>query len=120
MKLVSPLVQIFFTDSSKAVPLLWISFVIKYFMFVMLSCLFIAALSSPAQKGLTSWLYYMLCLIVLFFLSLSHVVHVLDQVWYLIVSIPDLCLLTYFERILGLSQFVPGKKIQLQTNCYVF
>ena len=42
------------------------------FLFVMLSCLFIAALCSSAGKGLTSWLFCMLCFIV--FLSLSHVV----------------------------------------------
>ena len=55
--------------------------------FVMFSRLFIAALWSPAGKGLTlgSCLW---CLIV--FLSFSHVV------WYLIVSIPDLCRLSYF------------------------
>ena len=39
--------------------------------FVMLSRLFIAALWSPAGRGLTSWLLFV-CLI--FFLSLSHVV----------------------------------------------
>ena len=41
------------------------------FVFVMLSCLLIAALWSPAGKGLTSWLSYMLCFSV--FLSLFHV-----------------------------------------------
>ena len=40
-------------------------------MFVMLSCLFIAALWPPDGKGLASWLSCMLCFIV--FLSLSHV-----------------------------------------------
>ena len=44
--------------------------------------LFICALWSPAGKGLTSWL--------------SFVVSTVGQVWYLIVSIPDLCNLTYF------------------------
>ena len=43
--------------------------------FIMLSRLFIAALSSPAGKG---------------------------QGWYLIVSIPDLCCLSYFNNILTL------------------
>ena len=38
--------------------------------FVMLSCLFIAALWSPAGKGLTSWLSFVMFV----FLSLSHVV----------------------------------------------
>ena len=39
--------------------------------FVMLSCLFIAALWSPAGKGLTFWL---LNVILIVFLSLAHVV----------------------------------------------
>ena len=38
------------------------------FVFVMLSRLFIAVLGSPAGKGLTSWLTFVM------FLSLSHVV----------------------------------------------
>ena len=42
------------------------------FVFVMLFSLFIAALWSPAGKGLASWLSYMCCFLV--FLSLSHVV----------------------------------------------
>ena len=42
------------------------------FEFVMLSCLFIAALWLLAGKGLTSWLSCMGCY--LSFLSLSHVV----------------------------------------------
>ena len=55
LQAVSPPV-IFFTDRSKAVLLLWILFVIYVFMSVMLSCLFNAALWSPAGKGLISWL----------------------------------------------------------------
>ena len=39
--------------------------------FVMLSCLFIAALWSPAGKGLTSWLLFVMFNYVL---SLSHAV----------------------------------------------
>ena len=54
--------------------------------------LFICALWSPAGKGLTSWLSY-----VVFTVSLSLPVGILGRVWYLIVSIPDLCTLTYFE-----------------------
>ena len=56
--------------------------------FFMLSCLSIAALWSPAGKGLTSWLLFVMFV----FLSLSHVV------WYLIVLIPDLCHLVNFEH----------------------
>ena len=52
--------QYFFTDRSNTVSnLLWI-FLLCYlcfmFVLVMLSCLFFAALSSPAWKGLTTWL----------------------------------------------------------------
>ena len=59
------------------------------------SCLFIAALWSPAGKRLTSWLscddvFDVFCVFVTFPCG------VLDQVWYLIVSIHDLCLLTNF------------------------
>ena len=53
--------------------------------------LFICALWSPAGKGLTSWLSFVVSSVSL---SLSH--------WYpgsgvvLVVSIPDLCTITYF------------------------
>ena len=43
------------------------------FMYVMLSCLFLAALWSPTGKGLISVLSCMWCFIV--FLSLSHMVY---------------------------------------------
>ena len=59
------------------------------FVFVMLTCLVIAALLSPAGKGLTCVMFY--CVFVTFPCGF------LGQVWYLIVSIPDPCLLTYFE-----------------------
>ena len=60
--------------------------------FVMLSCLFIAALWSSTGKGLTSWLLFVMfnCVFVTFSCG------ILVQVWYLIVSIPDLCHLSYF------------------------
>ena len=60
----------------------------------MLLPLFIAALWSPAGKGMTSWL-----LLVIFncvFVTLPS--GILVQVWYLIVSILDLCRLLNFER----------------------
>ena len=56
--------------------------------------LFICALWSPAGKGLTSWLSFVVSTVSL---SLSPV-GILGQVWYLIVSIPDICTLTYFHR----------------------
>ena len=54
--------------------------------------LFICALWSHAGKGLTSWLSCVVsnCEFVTFPIG------ILGQVWYLIVSIPDLCTLTYF------------------------
>ena len=64
--------------------------------FVMLSCLFIAALWSPAGKGLTSWLSFVMvnCVFVTFPYG------ILGQVCYLIVLIPDLCHLSYFAACL--------------------
>ena len=61
--------------------------------FVMLSRLFIAALCSPTGKGLTSWLSFVMfnCVFVTFPCGYF------GQVWYLIVSIPDLCHLSYFK-----------------------
>ena len=55
--------------------------------------LFICALWSPAGKGLTSWLSFVVSTVSL---SLSHWYP--GSVWYLIVSIPDLCTLTYFAE----------------------
>ena len=53
--------------------------------------LFICALWSPAGKVLTSWLSFVVSNVVCHF-----PIGILGQVWYLIVSIPDLCTLTYF------------------------
>ena len=60
---------------------------------IMLSRLFIAVLWSPAGKGLTSWLLFVMfnCIIVTFPCG------ILGQVWYLIVSIPDIYRLSYFD-----------------------
>ena len=69
--------------------------------FVMLSCLFIAAMWSPAGKGLTSWLSFVMfkCVFVTFPCG------ILGQVWYLIISISDLCHLSYlkfqYDRLTG-------------------
>ena len=54
--------------------------------------LFICALWSPAGKGLTSWLSCVVSSV-----SLSLPIDILGQVWYLIVSIPDLCNLITFS-----------------------
>ena len=60
--------------------------------------LFICALWSPAGKGLTSWLSFVVSTV-----SLSLPIGILGQVWYLIVSIPDLCTITYYDsgRLIG-------------------
>ena len=65
------------------------------FMFVMLSYLFIAALWSPAGKGVSLWGLALLCqMFYCVFVTLPFAV--LGQVWYLFVLIPCHCLLTYF------------------------
>ena len=63
-------------------------------MFVMLSRLFIATLWSPAGKGLTFWLSFEMFKCVFVTLPCG----IIGQVWHLIVSIPDLCHLSYIER----------------------
>ena len=51
----------YFTDGSKAVLLLWIIYVISFlFLLCFHACLFIDALWSPAGKGLTSWLSFVM------------------------------------------------------------
>ena len=60
----------YFTDRSKAVLLLWIlSVICVLFVFVILSCLFLAALWSPAGKGPAD-LLVLLCMIISCVLSL--------------------------------------------------
>ena len=59
---------------------------------VMLLRLFIAALWSPAGKGLTSWLLFVMFIVVF----VTFPCGIPGQVWYLIVSIPDLCHLSNF------------------------
>ena len=61
--------------------------------FVMLWRLFIAALWSSAGEGLNSWLLFVK-------LNCSFVTFpcgILVKVWYLIVLIPDLCPLSYYN-----------------------
>ena len=52
------------------------------------ACLCMCSLWSPAGKELTSWLSFVV-------FNCEFVT--LGQVWYLIVSVPDLCTLTYFD-----------------------
>ena len=63
-----------------------------YLVRVILSRLCIAALWSPEGKWLTSWLLFVMSNCV--FVTFPH--GILGQVWYLIISIPDLCRLSYF------------------------
>ena len=62
---------------------------------VMLSCLFIVALWSPTRKGLTSWFSCVMFSSVF----VTFPCGVLGLVRYLIVSIPDLCFLSYFVQL---------------------
>ena len=51
----------YFTDLSKVVLLLWIIYVISVLcLLCFCACLFIDALWSPAGKGLTSWLSFVM------------------------------------------------------------
>ena len=80
-------------DRSKAVHLLWIFFVVYFYcVSVIMSCLVLAALWSPAGEGLLFALLYVMfsCVFV------TSPYGVLGQVWYLIVLIHALCLLSYF------------------------
>ena len=67
------------------------------------ACLFIGALWSPAGKMLASWLSFVMsnCVFVTFPCG------ALGQVWYLIVSIPDLCSLSYFSLLIILLYTEP-------------
>ena len=57
--------------------------------FVMLSRLFIAAMWSPAGRGMTSCLSFVMFNCTCIFVTLPC--GILGQMWYLIVSIPNLC-----------------------------
>ena len=86
----------YFTDRSNAVLLLWIFYVFSVLCLLCLcDRLFICALWSPAGKGLTFWFSFVVsnCEFVTFLFG------ILGQVWYLIVSIPDLCILINFYKI---------------------
>ena len=58
------------------------------FVFANTRCLFVATLWSPVGEELLNVMVYCVFVTLLF--------GVLGQVWYLIVSIPDLCLRPYF------------------------
>ena len=67
-----------------------------YLVSVILSCLFIVALLSPAGKRVD--LLALLCAVLSSTFS-TFSCGVLGQVWYSIVSIPDLCLLPYLTNL---------------------
>ena len=71
------------------------------FVCVMLLRLFIAALWSPAGKGLTSWLSF----VMLNWVFVTYPCCILGQVLYLIVSIPDLCQLSFITSANTKTQF---------------
>ena len=62
-------------------------------LFVKLLRRFIAASSLPAGKGLTSWLSS----VMLNCVYITFPCDILSQVWYLIVSVPDRCHLSYYK-----------------------
>ena len=62
------------------------------FVFIMLLCLFLAALWSPEGKGLPSWLSCVWCFLCDF---VTFPYGVKCKLWYLIVLIPGHCLLTF-------------------------
>ena len=66
-------------------------------MCVMISRLFIAALWSPEGKWLTSWLLFVMLIVILL---LSHLVSLDMCGTFLIVSIPDPCSLSYYIYII--------------------
>ena len=82
----------FFTDSSRAVLLLWTIFVIYI-------CLCHTVVSVSYSLEITCWERADLLALLHVLFSCVFVTFpnsVLGQVWYLNVSIPDLCLLSYF------------------------
>ena len=70
-----------------------------FLVFVMLLRLFIAGFWSPAGEWLTSWISFVSLNCVVIFLC-----DILGQVKYLIISIPDLYHLSYFEHAQGTSR----------------
>ena len=88
----SPSVE-YFSDRSKVVLLSWSFYVfLSCVCYTLCARLFICALWSPA--GLTSWLSF-----VVFNSEFVTPNGILGQVWYLILSIPDLCTLTYLVTV---------------------
>ena len=70
--------------------------------FLMLWRLFIAALWSPAGKRLTYWLVLVMFMVCFVTITCG----ILGQVWYLIVSFPNLCHLSYFFKPKKINLFI--------------
>ena len=87
-----------FTDRSNVDHLCYFCLVLLCFR----ARLFIDALWSPAGKRLTSWLSFVMC---------YFPIGILGQVWYLILSISDLCPLSYFSHRYQLEQFISVLRI---------
>ena len=87
----------FGTDRSKMVLLLWIFFLL----FVFRVCQCHSVFSVPCSLVVACWemadLFALLCVFVFYHFPIwcpgSH----LYRIWYLIVSIPDLCLIAYYQ-----------------------
>ena len=77
------------------------------FVFVILYCLFLACWERADLLALLCVMFS--CVFVTFPYG------VLGQVWYLIVSIPDLCLLTYFEYVPSMFSTRSAKLSRYQT-----
>ena len=85
-----------FTDHSKAVLLLWIIFVnFGLVLLCFLVRLLIYTLWSPAGKGVTLWFSFVMSNCEVDNFSIG----ILGQLWCLIVLIPDLCPLSYFDNL---------------------
>ena len=100
-------------DRSKAVLLLWIICVIYV---LCLSCFRVCSLHVlllPARKGLASWLLF----VVLSCIFVTYPCGILGQVWYLIVSIPDLCRLSNFQYLHCIVEVWFPRHISDLDNC---
>ena len=85
--------------------LLWIICVISVlFLLCFHARLFVDALWSPAGRGLTSWLSFVM--------SNCDVVSILGRVWCMVVYITDLCPFSYFNS----KSIMPLKQIALSTQ----
>ena len=118
----SPAVK-YFTDRSKAVLLLWIFYVFVLacvcYVFVCV-CLYVLCGHHLGKGWLLGSRLWCLCVC-------HFPIGILGQVWYLIISIPDLCTLTYFYKCIQKCQqnqkyafFYSDCQLQWQCSCHQF